>query len=118
MTFNLKEWGRAKVMLKEFRKRYPSVFGRDTVPLKVGIDADIIADTGLPEYDVKRALSYHVTNRNYFKACTKRGAMRHDLSGVPVDPVTPTEAAYAADPYGHKSNASVPIRPLPAQGHT
>lgn len=102
ILFKPKEWEAAKVTLRELRKRYPSVFGREALPLKVGIDADIIADSGLPEAEVKLALAYHVMARSYLKACTRPGAMRHDLSGAPVAPVTKEEAAYAAAPYGHK----------------
>ena len=116
--FNNKEWALAKETAAALRKRYRSAFPRDVVPLKVGIDADIIADGHYDPRHVKLALAFYVATPRYLKACIQPGAMRHDLNGVPVEPVTPTEAAYAADPYGHKSNASARTRPLPAQGHT
>lgn len=115
---NSKQWAEARTAFNKLRKHYRSAFPRQAVPLKVGIDKDIVAGGRLTEHEARLGLAYYVGTPGYLKACTRPGAMRHDLSGDPVAPVSATEAAYAADPSGlHLSDASAHASPEQAQEH-
>lgn len=100
--FNSKQYAEAKDAAAKLRQRYRSAFPRQPVPLKVGIHEDIVADGHFTASEVKLGLGYWVSTRSYLKACARPGAMRHDLNGIPVEPVSPEQAAYAADPHGLK----------------
>lgn len=69
-------------------------------PLKTGIKADLLADArerqlGLNEKDIGLCLRDWVYRTVYQKAVA-RGEMRFDLNGVPVEPVSDTDRAYAS----------------------
>lgn len=106
---NNKEWAEAKEAAAKLRKQYRSAFPREALPLKIGIHDDIVADGRFTAREAKLALAYYVGTPRYLKACARPGAMRHDLNGNPVEPVTPSQAAYAADPHG-RSRAAQPNR--------
>ena len=100
MFVECKDWIAAKEAAANLRKRYSLAFPREAMPLKIGIHADILADGVFTEKETRLGLAYFVGTPRYLKACARKGAMRHDLKGQPVSPVTPDEAAYAADPRG------------------
>lgn len=64
-------------------------------PLRVGIDADLIATGVVKAWEVHRVLRFYCGRRMYLVA-TAAGGPRFDLDGTPVGAVTPQEAEWAS----------------------
>jgi sRNA-binding protein len=81
-------------------QRFPaavSVFEQRRRPLAIG-SLEVIL-TALPELDpkaLKAALRAYCSNAAYLKSCAATGAMRVDLAGEPVGPVSEGDVASAA----------------------
>lgn len=81
------------------RTKFPQCFARldlrSRAPIKVGINADIVAALpDLPAVDVGRALKFYVGQVSYLAHCTE-GKSRVDLDGQPAGAVTASEAEHA-----------------------
>ena len=96
---------RAAAIIERFAKLWPQAFviyERRRVPLKVGIDADLIAacapaiDKGLiSAIDIKTALGSYTSATGYLFACKVTGAARVGLDGKVAGVVTEGQAANA-----------------------
>lgn len=75
---------------------YPAVFGADFWPLKLGVFHEILAQhpDKFDKESLKAALGVHTRSTRYLQAVAA-GKERHDLQGVPVEPVAP-EHVYLA----------------------
>ncbi len=95
---NAKERRRAAaaVAIAALQDLYPAAFGvyeARRKPLK----ADIVAAGAVDKRELGRALSVYTCNSGYLRSMTRVGAMRIDLSGAEVAPVTEEEARVAGD---------------------
>src|ERR671926_33781 len=88
--------------------RYPAAFraeGAEVRPLKIGIDGDLQqALDGNPAV-LRTVLGGYTRRRAYRAALAAPGAMRVDLAGQPVEPVTPAHQQWA------RQGARPPTRP-------
>jgi sRNA-binding protein len=84
--------------------RFPNAFSFNSTalpkptrkPLAIGIDKPLVE--ALPEIDPKRlrqALGFYVGSPPYLRGLSAVGAVRVDLAGIAVEPVSPTAAAHA-----------------------
>jgi len=83
-------------------ERFPRIFARDPaerLPLKLGIDRDLVArlDGLSSRTELKRVLGGYTACPGY-PAKVIEGAVRIDLDGNPASTVTANEAAYALAP--------------------
>ena len=83
------------------RDAFPAVFGEDRhddpLPLMLGVHKPLAAARP-PEHSVsavKEALHAWLRRKRYRAALVAEGAMRHDLTGEPVEPVSPEHQAHA-----------------------
>jgi sRNA-binding protein len=76
----------------------PPVFLRcPMVPLVIGID-DVVKEVASTSRDtVKVFLSRHCHSTPYLRALAIKGAMRHDINGVAVEPVSPEHQTLAIE---------------------
>jgi ProP effector len=78
--------------------RFPAAFVADRrqphKPLKIGVDADLIASRILTPGEVKSALRCY-TNRRMYHVATASGGLRFDLDGNACGQVTPRASAWA-----------------------
>lgn len=87
-------------------KTFPKCFTqKDQKPLKINILQDILEyidqhqnEEAPSKRGVRSALSTYVRNRYYLKACIK-DAMRIDLEGCKISPISDEEALYAKQLY-------------------
>jgi hypothetical protein len=90
--------------------RYPAAFraeGAEVRPLKIGIDRDLQQALDVNPAVLRTVLGGYTRRRAYRAALAAPGAMRVDLAGQPVEPVTAAQqqwARQAAPPAG------VPVR--------
>jgi ProP effector len=89
----------AKATIEQLATRFQKtffVYERRRPPLKVGIDADLIAvlNGSIDHAALKNALRYYVHNIHYLRACVA-GAARIDLAGDVAGVVTAREAEHA-----------------------
>jgi sRNA-binding protein len=84
----------AQHTLSRLRRRFPGAFGQ-VRPLKVGIHFDIIDRTDMDSLIVVHFMSFYSQSAAYLRAQTQPGAMRYDLDGNPVEPVSEANRAYA-----------------------
>jgi ProP effector len=89
----------AKATIEQLAARFPNcffVYERRRPPLKVGVDADLIAtlNGSIEHHTLKNALRYYVHNIGYLRACVV-GAKRVDLEGNAAGVVTAREAERA-----------------------
>lgn len=85
----------ARALLKEFQEKF-AVF-RDTQPLAIGIDKQLLAR--LPDLDrkvLRTALRFHTNSLRYLKAMEK-ATVRFDLDGNPADEVTEAHRSHASE---------------------
>jgi ProP effector len=81
-------------------ERFPQAFSNmsDQIrPLKVGIYDDLVAATDLDPAALKRALKFYTGLTSYQHALAAEGAMRVDLAGNTVEPVSPDHAQWARE---------------------
>jgi sRNA-binding protein len=66
-------------------------------PLALGIAHAIAAELpDLPRERLRAVISYHCRSTRYLRACSAEGAMRVDLRGAEVEPVSAEHRAQAA----------------------
>ena len=88
--------------------RYPAAFraeGSEVRPLKIGIDRDIQQALDVNPAVLRTVLGGYTRRRAYRAALAAPGAMRVDLAGQPVAPVTPAHQQWA------RQDARPPTRP-------
>ena len=92
-----KEAHAARVAAVEaIKARWPVLFDdRRPMPLAIGISTGIRSELGLPTSRISFALNRLTRRKAYLIALSKKGAMRHDLSGTPVEPVSDEHRAVA-----------------------
>ena len=75
---------------------YPKMFGAHFLPLKLGVYQDLLAQhpDDFKKEDLKVALGLHARSTRYLEAVAA-GHQRHDLQGVPVEPVAPEHVHHA-----------------------
>lgn len=87
-----------KDILRVLVERFPQAFSpmSDGIrPMKVGIYADLVAATDLDPDLLKRALRFYTGLTSYQQALAAEGALRVDLAGALVEPVSPEHAQWA-----------------------
>ena len=78
--------------------RYPAAFraeGAEVRPLKIGIDRDLQQALDVDPAVLRTVLGGYTRRRAYRAALAAPGAMRVDLAGQPVEPVTPAHQQWA-----------------------
>lgn len=83
-----------KLLDRVMRKRWPATFDTPK-PLKIGIAHDL-ASEGVPCPDVRLFLTWYTATPEYLRAQAEPDAVRYDLRGLPVEPVSPENRSYAA----------------------
>jgi sRNA-binding protein len=83
-------------VLDQLATLYPALFGETPRPLKRGIFEDLLAaHPGVLEKDsLKAALALHARSTRYLTVIAS-GQQRHDLSGQPVEALTPEQVHHA-----------------------
>ena len=83
-------------VLERLFELYPALFGARFLPLKLGVFEDLLAAHGdeFKREDLKIALGLHARSTRYLEAVAA-GKQRHDLNGVPVEPVAPEHVHHA-----------------------
>jgi sRNA-binding protein len=89
---------RGERVVAAFAERWPACFSRErpVLPLKVGIDGDILAAGGFDEAAVRRGLAWYVNRSPYLRAVFK-GECRIGLDGSVAGQITEAEREYAAE---------------------
>lgn len=83
-------------VLERLFELYPKMFGARFLPLKLGAYQDLLAahPDEFKKDDLKVALGLHARSTRYLEAVAA-GEQRHDLNGVPVEPVAPEHVHHA-----------------------
>lgn len=83
-------------VLQRLFELYPKMFGARFLPLKLGVFQDLLAlhPDEFKREDLKIALGLHARSTRYLEAVAA-GKQRHDLNGVPVEPVAPEHVHHA-----------------------
>ncbi|AOW14861.1 ProQ/FinO family protein [Hydrogenophaga crassostreae] len=83
-------------MLDQLAALYPALFGETLLPLKRGIFQDLLAaqPEALDKAGLKAALALHTRSTRYLTAVAS-GQQRHDLAGLPVEPLAPEHVHHA-----------------------
>jgi sRNA-binding protein len=83
-------------VLEILAQHYPALFGAQFLPLKRGIFQDLLQahPEQLQAESLKAALGYHTRSGRYLN-CVATGLPRHDLSGAPVEDLTPEQIHHA-----------------------
>ncbi|MCU0924707.1 MAG: ProQ/FINO family protein [Hydrogenophaga sp.] len=83
-------------VLDQLAALYPALFGESLLPLKRGIYEDLLAaHPGVLDKDgLKTALGLHARSSRYLTVVAS-GLPRHDLSGQPVEALTPEQVHHA-----------------------
>src|SRR3954462_13508657 len=83
-------------VLEKLFELYPKMFGARFLPLKLGVFHDLMAQHPdlFKKEDLKVALGLHARSTRYLEAVAA-GHQRHDLQGVPVEPVAPEHVHHA-----------------------
>lgn len=83
-------------VLDQLATLYPVLFGENLLPLKRGIYEDLLAAQPdvLEKDSLKVALGLHARSTRYLTVVAS-GAQRHDLSGQPVEALTPEQVHHA-----------------------
>ena len=87
---------KANPVLERLFELYPTLFGVQFLPLKLGVYKDLLVrhpDEFKPE-DLKVAMGLHARSMRYLEAVAA-GYPRHDLDGNPVEPVAPEHVHHA-----------------------
>lgn len=83
---------RKSALYLRLRKLSPALFAAGAAPFAIGINTEIIRRLELLDIQDLRALGvilhFTVTHPRYLRALAAEGAMRHDLDGNPVEPVS------------------------------
>jgi hypothetical protein len=83
-------------VLERLFELYPAMFGARFLPLKLGVYQELLAlhSDEFKKEDLKIALGLHTRSMRYLEAVAA-GHARHDLNGVPVEPVAPEHVHHA-----------------------
>ncbi|WP_291009955.1 ProQ/FinO family protein [Hydrogenophaga sp.] len=83
-------------LLDQLATLYPALFGENLRPLKRGIFEDLLAahPEVLTRDELKAALAQHARSSRYLTVVAS-GQPRHDLSGQPVEDLTPEQVHHA-----------------------
>lgn len=83
-------------VLEQLFKLYPKMFGAHFLPLKLGVFQDLLAlhPEVFKRDELKLALGLHARSTRYLESVAA-GYPRHDLQGVPVEPVAPEHVHHA-----------------------
>jgi ProP effector len=83
-------------VLERLFELYPGLFGARFLPLKLGVFEDLLAAHAdeFKREDLKVALGLHARSTRYLEAVAA-GKARHDLNGMPVEPVAPEPVHHA-----------------------
>lgn len=83
-------------VLDQLATLYPVLFGETLLPLKRGIFEDLLAahPDALDKDGLKAALALHARSSRYLTVVAS-GLQRHDLSGQPVEALTPEQVHHA-----------------------
>lgn len=83
-------------VLQQLFELYPKMFGAHFLPLKLGVFQDLLAlhPDVLKREELKVALGLHARSTRYLESVAA-GLQRHDLHGVPVEPVAPEHVHHA-----------------------
>ncbi|HET7835387.1 ProQ/FINO family protein [Variovorax sp. J31P179] len=87
---------KANAVLERLFELYPKMFGARFRPLKLGVYQELLAlhPDVFKKEDLKIALGLHARSTRYLDAVAA-GEQRHDLNGVPVEPVAPEHVHHA-----------------------
>jgi len=87
---------KAIAVLERLFELYPKMFGARFRPLKLGVYQELLAlhPDVFKKEDLKIALGLHARSTRYLDAVAA-GEQRHDLNGVPVEPVAPEHVHHA-----------------------
>ncbi|MDM0036549.1 ProQ/FINO family protein [Variovorax sp. J22P271] len=87
---------KANAVLERLFELYPKMFGARFRPLKLGVYQELLAlhPDAFKKEDLKIALGLHARSTRYLDAVAA-GEQRHDLNGVPVEPVAPEHVHHA-----------------------
>ncbi|MDM0065832.1 ProQ/FINO family protein [Variovorax sp. J31P207] len=87
---------KANAVLERLFELYPKMFGARFRPLKLGVYQELLAlhPDDFKKEDLKIALGLHARSTRYLDAVAA-GEQRHDLNGVPVEPVAPEHVHHA-----------------------
>ena len=82
--------------LQKLFELYPKMFGAQFLPLKLGVFQDLLAlhPEEFKREDLKIALGLHARSMRYLESVAT-GQPRHDLKGLPVEPVAPEHVHHA-----------------------
>jgi ProP effector len=83
-------------VLQKLFELYPNMFGARFLPLKLGVFQELLAQhpDEFKREDLKIALGLHARSMRYLESVAS-GLPRHDLQGVPVEPVAPEHVHHA-----------------------
>ncbi len=83
-------------VLEKLFTLYPALFGAEFLPLKLGIFQELLAahPDVLDKDTLKVALSVHTRSTTYLSSVAA-GLQRHDLAGLPVEPLAPEHVYFA-----------------------
>jgi sRNA-binding protein len=87
---------KAIAVLERLFELYPKMFGARFRPLKLGVYQELLAlhPDDFKKEDLKIALGLHARSTRYLDAVAA-GEQRHDLNGMPVEPVAPEHVHHA-----------------------
>jgi sRNA-binding protein len=87
---------KANAVLERLFELYPKMFGARFRPLKLGVYQELLAlhPDVFKKEDLKIALGLHARSTRYLDAVAA-GEQRHDLNGMPVEPVAPEHVHHA-----------------------
>jgi ProQ/FINO family len=117
----------AQTLAHTLLERYPAAFCAEPAavrPLKIGIDHDIRQALDVGPTVVSEVLRGYTRRRAYRAALAVPGAMRVDLDGQPVAPVTPVQQRWAQQgtrrtaPAAGATRASAATPPAPISDFT
>ncbi len=108
----------AQPVLEKLFELYPHLFGQRFVPLKLGVFQDLLAahPDVFARDELKLALGVHTRSTRYLQ-CVAQGLPRHDLQGLPVEPVAPEHVLLSVVELYQRRQARSPEDLLPKLRH-
>ena len=86
----------AQRTLGQLRRRFPGAF-KQVKPLALGIHEEILESTKISELELVHFMTVYTRSAAYLRAQAEPGAIRVDLDGVMVEPVSDENRCYAAN---------------------
>src|SRR4051794_8489419 len=104
-----------RALLSEAPAVLPKQVGDPLLPLRVGIWDALVAllRPGAEPEALARALRAYTRSTGYFMACARKDAMRHDLDGRAVEPVSEEHRTGAVKAVQGRQNRSAMRRATP-----